>query len=117
MCSGCLVMTEWKEVYCASGIPCQVRRMTGADVKPSIEHFESYLDDMAKRKNLPFYVQNYIKTVEAVVEVLKHDGVPINSCGEVPACHANGTMLTYYCHMVFFNDIEDLNRENRERYG
>lgn len=110
-------MTEWKDIYDVNGFPRLVRRMTEADVKPSIEHLESYLDDMAKRKNLPFYAQNYIKTVESVVEVLKRDGVPVNSCGDVPACNANGTIFTNYCHMVFFNDIEDLHCENRERYG
>lgn len=117
MCLGRPLMTEWKDVYGVDGSLCQVRRMTKADVKPSIIHLETYLNDMAKRKDLPPHAQNYIKTAEAVVKVLRRDGVPVNSCGEVPACNANGIILTYYCHMVYFNDIEDLNREVKERRG
>lgn len=46
-----------------------------------------------------------------------HYGVPTNTGNDVPACSEDGIIYTCCGSVVFFNDVELVNRANRERYG
>lgn len=112
MCSGCLVMTEWKEAYGADGRWRKVRRMTEADIKPSLRYIKEYLSDMSERNNLPPHAQYYVMLFKQLAETLKSNGIPTNSRGDVPACSEDGIIYTYFGRVVLFNDVELVNRIN-----
>ena len=106
MCLGCLVMTEWKEFCSADGIWRRVRRMTEADIKPSLRYIKEYLSDMSERNNLLPRAQRYVMLFKQLAETLEDNGIPVNSLGDVPACSESGIICTCYGSVVFFNDVD-----------
>lgn len=112
MCSGCLAMTEWKYAYGADGRWRKVRRMTEADIKPSLRYIEEYLNDMSERNNLPPRAQRYVMLFKQLAETLKNNGIPTDPRGDVPACSESGIIYTYFGRVVLFSDVELVNRIN-----
>ena len=112
MCSGCLVMTEWKDAYTVGDTWIKVRRMTDADIEPSVTHLRAYLRYMAQRDHLPQYARKWMTQYKQLAEVLERDGVPTNTGNDVPACSEDGIIYTCCGGVVFFNDVELVNRIN-----
>lgn len=110
-------MTEWKDAYTVGDTWIKVRRMTDADIEPSVTHLRAYLRYMAQRDNLPQYARKWMTQYKQLAEVLERDGVPTNTGNDVPACSEDGIIYTCCGGVVFFNDVELANRENRKRYG
>lgn len=105
-------MTEWKYAYGADGRYRKVRRMTEADIKPSLRYIKEYLSDMSERNNLPPHAQYYVMLFKQLAETLKSNGIPTDSRGDVPACSEEGIIYTYFGRVVLFNDVEFVNRIN-----
>ena len=105
-------MTEWKDIYDAQGFWRKVRRMTDADIAPTIASMKLYLKHTADRADLPRYVQECVALVKTLVKALEKNGVPVNSDGEVPACFENGIICTHFGRVIFFDDVELVNRIN-----
>ena len=112
MCSGCLVMTEWKDAYTVGDTWIKVRRMTDADIEPSVTHLRAYLRYMAQRDKLPPYARKWMTQYKQLAEVLERDGVPTNTGNDVSACSEDGIIYTCCGGVVFFNDVELVNRIN-----
>lgn len=105
-------MTEWKYAYGADGRWRKVRRMTEADIKPSLRYIKEYLSDMSERNNLPPHAQYYVMLFKQLAETLKSNGIPTDSRGDVSACSEDGIIYTYFGRVVLFNDVELVNRIN-----
>lgn len=105
-------MTEWKDAYTVGDTWIKVRRMTDADIEPSVTNLREYLRYMAQRDNLPQYARKWMAQYKQLAEVLERDGVPTNTENDVPACSEDGIIYTCCGGVVFFNDIELVNRIN-----
>lgn len=105
-------MAEWKDIYDAEGFRRKVRRMTNADIAPTIASMKIYLKHTATAQILPQYVKECVALVKTLVKALEKNGVPVNSAGEVPACFENGIICTNFGRVIFFDDVKLMNRIN-----